>query len=123
MEIKPDFCKFETCKILKQKGIDINCDYGYFVSINPDLPVSQACRKSSAYTPNVKESFSAPELHQVVKYLRLKHYIHIKYEPTIKDQYESFASRLGYTYVGTFNSPEIAIEAAIQYAIENLIDL
>ena len=83
MEIKPTYVTFEQAKLLKEKGFNIKSKYHY-----PDLSDKQEiCLLTdwNKFTDMSGDSnyYTAPEQHQVIEWLRIKHlynvYLRVKY--------------------------------------------
>ena len=122
--ITEDYVRFETAKLLKEKGFDI---YGY---------ASIKVFGGNTYEVNgewitPKEDIIIPTLQMAMKWLREVHKIYVNVCPSVEGYYwtekwHSYVENLEKRYpfgmfIGTFNSYEEACEAAIKYCLENLI--
>lgn len=130
--ITEDYVSFETAKLLKEKGFDestsmVYMSYGDLCKLNRYDSI-----RNSNYNDITKNYFeyTAPTLQMAMKWLREKHNLHIdalityqyfprKYEVHIMhtEKHEDIVVNPG----TNFNTNEEACEAAIRYALENLI--
>lgn len=136
--IQEDFISFETAKLLKEKGFNVQTTtlfcalllFGEAIDKVEDCFLNWNCKEFyhkntlEANGRNWKESWSRPTQALVVKWLRVKHNIHIQ-SPTPyiyrnKTNYEVRIFQKPYANSG-FESPEQATEAAILYTLKNLI--
>ena len=129
-KITEDYVSFETAKLLKEKGFDESCDYYYDQS--SDEP-QQLTLDEMNYSYD--KFLKAPTLQMAMKWLRIKHSIHIESFCPVVDttdepvKYNVVISDLR-NYCLAFNTPledkefdsyEKACEAAIKYCLENLV--
>ena len=126
---------FPIAKLLEEKGFDKVTNKSYRISINPERPLpTEPIADEITYFPNVKESYSAPTIAEVVMWLYEKHGIWIQPFPydTITAAKEWTATILSLEWgedkevhyehkIGSLNSPTEAYEAAIEYTLKNLI--
>lgn len=105
-----DYVNFETAKLLKEKGFDEICMY--------------------VYRCNGSEDIQKPTLQMVMKWLRNKHkmFVLIEYSTFDFDANRPFLWSIremkidgGLICGSYYSSYEKACEAAIKYALENLI--
>lgn len=134
-----DYVSFETAKLLKEKGFDLECDYLY---VNGEIRRAQgcACNWNSGETilADYVNECSAPTYQMVKRWLRKVHNIHIEVRIT-NHSFSSLIAIPRYYWI-IFNSKEVkwmdestahqpmsyekveeACEAAIKYYLENLI--
>ena len=117
------YVNFETAKLLKEKGFDINCG-GYTVN-----------GKMTGIGDSGKQ-YSAPTIAETVMWLYEKHDIWIsvftmdKWPPNDKDKDQIFDYTIKQMILGLidipkkfeeFTSPKEAYEAAIEYTLKHLI--
>lgn len=130
--ITEDYVSFEIAKLLKDKGFNEEC----FALYNPDgMLIQSGIRLNNIQVGRVEGSYSAPTLQMAMKWLRIKHNIHIESFCPVVDatdepvKYNVVISDLR-NYCLAFNTPledkefdsyEKACEAAIKYCLENLI--
>lgn len=101
---------FELAKLLKEKGFDGNHEYMVFTSVETEI-----------YPEG--ELFLKPTIAEVVMWLYDKHGIWISVLPSYTWNYTLYSkiTHLQMHSDGLFNSPTEAYEAAIEYALNNLI--
>lgn len=127
-----DYVSFEIAKLLKEKGFDEMChciyqkngsEIQWFGS--PDVNYTYMEKAGG----NVKEEYLRPSTALVIKWLRVKHNIHIQHrvgfgQPLWYDYLIQWDDGNGY-YTGknneNYSSPEEATEAAILYSLKELI--
>ena len=128
--ITEDYVSFETAKLLKEKGFDESISMVY-------MPYGDLCKlkrydsiRNSNYNDITKNYFecTAPTLQMATKWLVQKHRLYVNVVPSVEGYYwtkkwHSYVQNLNKRYpfgkfVGTFNSPEEACEAAIKYCLE-----
>lgn len=117
---------FSIAKLLKEKGFDRITNKSYRVSINPEIIVGEPITDENTYFPNVKESYSAPTIADVVMWLYEKYGIWIYTRPFSSGYFHGYIvdnSGEMKEAINTinFNSPTEAYEAAIEYTLKNLI--
>ena len=133
---------FEIAKLLKEKGFDKITNKSYRISINPERPLpTEPIADEITYFPNVKESYSAPTIAEVVMWLYEKHGVWINPVPrlsswifTIQETKTSGNNSLiDIDFYGTNDylkskgvptimmTPTEAYEAAILYCLKELI--
>ena len=128
--IYEDFVSFEVAKLLKEKGFDELCIFKYS---------SEGVRmKAGAAIDEWQNSeldddeCSCPSQSMVMRWLREVHQLHISIKPTwaLGDMREpcrweysiiSLSVATDYMYYVGENTYEEAVEAALKYALENLI--
>ena len=127
--IMEDYVSFETAKLLKEKGFDVECDYFY---VDGELVRARggACNWNYGETlyTDYKNECSAPTLQTVMKWLREVYNIHIEvkyfFEPHIY-KYTIIHTPVALDNISShpqgFNTYEEACESAIKYCLENLI--
>jgi len=132
---------FTTAKLLKEKGFDENCRFGYNGSFEPHhiglIEFGYLQRNSEL----LKLTYSAPTIAEVVMWLYEKHGIWISVYSGKALNWESlFSVRIDWIYPtdspdaediepqyfkyksqNEFNSPTEAYESAIEYTLNNLI--
>lgn len=126
--INEDFCSYEVAKLLKEKGFDEECSYRYIAE--PDYRTPEFVRspigKGSRYL------YNAPTHQMAMKWLREEKNIFIVIEPHaydyINEKNKSYVCSLWvgdnyYEYLESRDYPsyEEAVEAALKYALKNLI--
>lgn len=130
--ITEDYVSFETAKLLKEKGFDLECDYLY---VDGEIRRAQgyACNWNSGETilTDYVNECSAPTLQMAMKWLREVHNIHVVpkfdfyagyYTGRIYDgRRESTAEKDDYISIVGNSTYEKACEVAIKYCLENLI--
>lgn len=123
--ITEDYVSFETAELLKEKGFDESVNRFYEVhNGKPSLVRSEYCR--NAFTT----SYATPTHQMVLKWLREVYKLHITIKPYIttegimyvfeiykleSDRFTLLKSKAG------FEKSEEAVDAAIEYSLENLI--
>lgn len=121
--ITEDRVTFEIAKLLRDKGFpqntfEIDCNVCYKYN-------GKLCNNAKSMSGVDREiSYMAPTLQMVRKWLREVHNIDITITPDRKEGYTAmiFVNReLPFTEIGSFKTYEAACEAAIKYALENLI--
>ena len=121
--IKEDYVSFETAKLLKEKGFDEPC-LSYFWSEGIDTSYTE-----TPFTQNnmYEGQILRPTLQMAMKWLREKHKIDIAIYPYGEytcDNYQFDVykdTRLKISKDNGFMQYEQALEAAINYCLENLI--
>lgn len=117
--LSEDYVSYEVAKLLNKKGFDESCDYYYDQS--SDEP-QQFTLDEMYYSYD--EFLKAPTLQMAMKWLREEKniIINIWYNGVewaaehYNDEDENF-----YLIADSYNSHEEAVEAALKYALENLI--
>lgn len=125
--IQEDYVSFETAKLLKDKGFDVECSCYYFFKDEAHFEESLShWNWNNGYTFR----YSAPTLQMAMKWLREVHKLHIWIANKLKQSkglpwyYEihnietGTVAKIGDVICGSY---EVACEAAIQYSLENLI--
>ena len=123
--IKEDYVSFETAKLLKEKGFDIDCSTAYFNGVLVDYTMFGFCDG---------ELLPAPSLSLACKWLREVHklipivltggdsqnpfYYWFRIDRITKEKLEDAIYREDEK---EFSSYEAAEEAAIKYCLEHLI--
>lgn len=117
--ITEDRVTFEIAKLLKDKGFDVPCIGRYSVrSKEFHLDCTRLCNNGGLF------EFSAPTLQMAMKWLRKVHNIDFTITPDRIENYTAMIfvnKELPFTTIGSFKTYEAACEAAIKYALENLI--
>ena len=122
--IEEAYVSFETAKLLKEKGFNVSCYGRYSVrSKEFHLDTTKPCNNGGI------SQYSAPTQQMAIRWLREVHKIFIEvyaekaqnfediiFNPEVWD--ENLNSIWG---AGCFTTYEQAVEAAIQYCLENLI--
>ena len=124
MNIEESYVSFETAKLLKEKGFNEACWSWYHNGNNTHTGTSRY-RNSELE----KYDFSKATLAHAMKWLREVHNIHIdicSIWDTIHWLYQVFVitprtARNSYVDKILYTSYEQAVEAAIQYSLENLL--
>ena len=115
---------FTTAKLLKEKGFDENCRFGYNGSFEPHhiglIEFGYLQRNSEL----LKLTYSAPTIAEVVMWLYEKHGIwimvrRIEYKTLIRWDFYVNENYPKQKLVG-YNSPTEAYEAAIEYVLTKL---
>ena len=116
--VTEDYVSFETAKLLKEKGFDESV--GCFYDIRTEIFCDNCVKTRNSYTENI----AAPTLQMAMKWLREIHKIymyvaHDSMENTwfarVYNDYKTLSD------VDNYSTYEEAAEAAILYAIKNLI--
>lgn len=124
--IEEDYVSFETAKLLKENGFDWDCQYCY---IDEDDSDTEQLEKPTGYDAEI----DAPTLQMAMKWLREVHDVHlaplpydfengtVRYLPEILI-ISNETQQLEYVEgLNICQSYEQAVEAALKYALENLI--
>lgn len=125
--MKDEYVKFETAKLLKEKGFceeNIYCYYqGEYENDNTDV-----WRGECKFNWNIyDDSYSAPTQQMACRWLREEKEIHILPEISEVKQNPKYyciiwkTSTLESFIVDLFDSYEDAVEAALKYVLTNLI--
>lgn len=129
--IKEEYCSYEVAKLLKRKGFNEFVHYEYHDrSAIPGFHKKAHNFNGSEYTYCIEEWFSAPTHQMALRWLRDREiYITIVFGayPSLKkvfwipqiDSLEGF--NLPDSFYKEYNRYEEAVEAALKYALENLI--
>lgn len=127
MEITEDYVSFETAKLLKKKGFNVPVRTFY----NPKYRGEKVSKGTALINYNAdpedgSELCSAPTLQMACKWLREKHHIFIQVELYSKRNDYCFdvfknTHRILIEYLEVCNSYEEAVEAALNYCLNNLI--
>lgn len=118
-----DYVSYETAKLLKEKGFDIECDNAYHNGILTDCTLFGFCTYG--------EFIYAPTLQMAMKWLREIHGYVIVVEPGLSEDkyvwtykvifYRKRTILLQYKDNIGSSTYEETCEAAIKYCLENLI--
>ena len=125
--ITEDYISFETAKLLKEKGFKTPVETGYYgdgrICHNLILDFMDYNHEDGYY--------SRPTIQMAMKWLLREYRLYVNVVPSVEGYYwtekwhsyvEDLNKRYPYgKFIGTFNSPEEAYEAAIKYTLENLI--
>lgn len=134
--IQEDYVIFETAKLLKEKGFDVWGDgsFGTATKIWKEYSPNGRLNDCSTSSPN-RKAFPAPTHQMALKWLRKAHNIAISpYALSLGWYFEIFdltkrditgckpLYKVGIpSKITVLNSYEEAVEAALKYALENLI--
>lgn len=128
---REDYCSYEVSKLLKEKGFDEYCNSFYILLDNGDyrytmsnFPYKNSCKYNVS-------SFARPTHQMAIKWLREEHKIFIEVSVCIDTNgdyhYHSMALDKICEYIlpsiGTYDTYEEAIEAAIKYVLEKFEEL
>ena len=115
--ITEDYVSFETAKLLKEKGFDVNC-YTHYSSDGQNVYYNYQ-------TPS--DGINMPTLQMAMKWLRQVHKVHITtypYGDYFCDNYQFDIYKNNNFILSKdegYMTHEQACEAAIKYCLENLI--
>jgi hypothetical protein len=121
--IKEAYCSYEIAKLLREKGFDEEC-FGAYTETNHNITMFTGLIKNSEYG---NAMYTAPTHQMAMAWLRETYGIDIIIEitnPSVKNRryYCMIWDRNSNSYIlDLFNSYEDAVEAALKYALENLI--
>lgn len=124
MTISEDYVTFETAKLLKEKGFDIETKYFY------NEGSGWKFQSDSILKTGEGEWVNAPTQALALKWLRIKHNIHIWIAAVSGNKWYWKAQLLNAigndeekvkSYSNFADTPEEAIEAAVVYTLKNLI--
>jgi len=131
--LKERYVSFEIAKILRKKGFDGLCSAYYDCFTTDNLHEGNEPTNFNEIDPKIRDIVSAPTLQMACEWLREKHKLYI--EPFVIKNYDK--KELEYTYTiqdldfpgsddgieccKSWNSSELAVEAAVKYCIEKLI--
>ena len=127
--ITEDYCSFEVAKLLKEKGFDVPVNYEYHYKITiPQFHRKKHNFNGIEYSNCSSEWYSVPTHQMAMKWLREIYDIFIVvrrgltgtgwvYSHEIYKDSKCWYARYGASY----DTYEEAIEAAIKYCLENLI--
>lgn len=124
-KIEPQYVTFTQAKLLKEKGLKLNFCREVFY-INPNKK-SEPIRIEMIHDWELiedKEWYSAPEVWQVVEWLRLKHNIDVHHVIVAASHYgyNIFQNRTRkHKEEGYFLTPQEAYLAAFDYILKELI--
>ena len=137
--IQEAYCSYEVAKLLKEKGFNELCGRYYSSQFNEMRTVGDICMMSWNSISDEYEYISIPTHQMAMAWLREKHNLYIGINIEVGDiqmlpSYDFEETVLGYTFViydketliwvfkdKTPRSYEDAVEAAIKYALKNLI--
>ena len=128
--ITEDFCSFEVAKLLKEKGFDVPVNYEYHYKITiPQFHRKKHNFNGIEYSKCSSEWYSAPTHQMAMKWLREMHNINIDIVPIWNQkrfEYQVFVvtpenAKQCYIDDKLYLGYEDAVEAALKYALENLI--
>ncbi len=114
--MEKDFIPYEQALALKELGFDELCFgfyniRGFFV---PDYKVT----KLQIDNLKLEECCLAPTFSQAFRWFREKYNLHYKIEPTIKNKYVSYVSKIGWEFVDMVNTYEKAEPECLKKLIE-----
>jgi len=121
---------FPIAKLLEEKGFDKVTNKSYRISINPERPLpTEPIADEITYFPNVKESYSAPTIAEVVMWLYEKHGIWIGVICDVGNDllftFKIYSTKIGEERCivngNMYESPTEDYEAAIEYTLKNLL--
>jgi hypothetical protein len=131
--IQDEYIKFETAKLLKEKGFDVKCGYCYAFFGEDDIRVLELKHHISGLSL-VEKRYPYVTQSVAMKWLREVHGLNVQpcivrtielkkaYNATIyNNNCEQIKSHFGENIFDGFISYEEACEAAIKYCLENLI--
>lgn len=124
--MKETYCSYKVAKLLKEKGFDWNC-IAYYVNSEPDN-----VKYSTLFENNTiweKRCCSAPTHQMAMKWLRDIHHICIVVYPFTHRERGTYTSDICTTKMtmeeghlrGVWDTYESAIEASLEYVLENII--
>jgi len=123
-QITEDYVSFEVAKLLKEKGFALHCSIAYREDESLEFVGNYNNVDDDKYI-----TFSRPTQALVIKWLRIKHNIHITLSHWTKQPvgdeiwencYQAFVNGDAMD-VRIFKTPEEATKAAILYCLQNLI--
>jgi hypothetical protein len=120
-EIKPHYVDFNTAKLLKEKGFDIDCKM--CVEDEGERPLPFNCG-NTIHKNSLHPYYSAPEQWQVIEWLRINHDIWVEvnlplyndFRFTIIDVNKKLLIKLSDEF---YDTPQAAYSAAFDYIKEN----
>lgn len=130
--ITENYVSFETAKLLKEKGFEVECDYLY---VDGKLVRAQGCacnwNDGETLFTDYKNECSAPTLQMAMKWLREVHSLYIDivtsfsqdgicYTFSCSNTMDLIQGTKGTSY-HEYQTHEETCEAAIKYCLENLI--
>ena len=128
--INEDFCSYDVAKLLKEKGFDELCIFKYN---SEGVRMKAGVAIDEWQNSELDDDECSCVSHQMaMKWLREVHQLHISIKPTwaLGDMREpcrweyniiSLSVATDYMYYVGENTYEEAVEAALKYALENLI--
>lgn len=124
--ITEEYVSFETAKLLKERGFDLEC-LGTYSTGDQELSISSECPYSNDLNDDM--FIAAPTQQMATKWLREVYNIYITVlllELKDGDYGYVIEDTISRDYLGTsrddsYQSPEEAAEIAIKYCLENLI--
>jgi len=133
--ITEDYVSFETAKLLKEKGFKGHSIITTYDKNAADAYIKELKEKHLTYSsddPKLKEFYYTMPTHQMaMKWLRKKHNLCIVSLPLVTDDDGEGGCLWKYTILmklkvlfdsgNLYESPEIALDDAIKYCLENLI--
>ena len=122
--IKERMVSFTNAKLLNEKSFEVPCQFLYVGKKHSihDKEIGGLFDNKIASTQIPNDWFSAPTQQLAIDWILENFGIHFKIEPTLHEKYDIFMQEnLGWVYVGNFNTPVEAKEAAINYVLINLI--
>jgi hypothetical protein len=142
-QITEDYVSFEVAKLLRDKGFDIQTTF-YWLKKKGTKKYKKYTNEAYFNSEEPKDGFTfAPTQALVIKWLRIKHNIHISiqtfgeekdypkylyqvcelkdYRCSIENALKELQMEYEDILLMSYNSPEKATEAAILYTLQNLI--
>ena len=128
--ITEDYVSFEVAKLLKEKGFDGYCFAAYSYEIGDFITVGPIKNSDINTEENNRYMCTCPTLQMAMKWLRDEKNIHIKVHCSGNRNYLVYVQSLVTAFhdfciesaTCSFNSYEEAVEAALKYCLEKLID-
>ena len=126
--ITEDYVSYEVAKLLKEKGFDEEC-YDFY-EVEYAIPSKKHSQRNKSVNWNGEEEncYSAPTHQMACAWLREVHHIHIAVNPIAHKGYIAIIYDVAdfddYGIVSDtecYFHPEEAVEAALKFALENLI--
>ena len=146
--IIPNYCSFEQCKLLKEKGFDVPCRNSFSSKDVTTLKIKSVMELSIDFKSYKDESLvnfnkykgtywdiSRPEQWQVCEWLLILHHIHIQVYPLPNNKWEwcimflneplpiGFKSAMSQfcVEVSVFDSKQEAYSSAFDYILNNIL--
>ena len=117
-EIKPIYVTFEQAKKLKEKGFDVECKYYYNIEFK-ELSFHIGYVGDIYKNSEMSDKISAPEQWQVIEWFRVKCSIWVT---TDRNDFNKFKWIVEHDLSqGSWETPQEATSAAIDYVLDNLI--
>lgn len=116
------FLPYDLAVQMKEKGFNEAClvffQEGHIWRCN-DTDPDESLFLNSGWIKDYINAAGAPTWQQATDWLREEHGIDLKFEPTIKAQYDGFIQQyMGWKYIGTFSTHREALTEAIREALK-----